>query len=93
LTEVNIMAIVKTIISGTAVVHIDDSCCAGVSKEEMARRWAEVDRVIWQINQNHARRMAEKEKAAAAAGRTPSTRQAGPPPLSGEAKVPQTFAE
>lgn len=56
------MAIVKTIISGTAVVHIDDSCCAGVSKEEMARRWAEVDRVIWQINQNHARRMAEKER-------------------------------
>jgi len=61
------MAIVKTIISGTAVVHIDDSCCAGVSKEEMARRWAEVDRVIWQINQNHARRMAEKEREAAAA--------------------------
>lgn len=63
LTEVNIMAIVKTIMSGTAVVHIDDSCCAGVSKEEMARRWAEVDRVIWQINQNHARRMAEAEAA------------------------------
>jgi len=61
------MAIVKTIISGTAVVHIDDSCCAGVSKEEMARRWAEVDRVIWQINQNHARRMAEKEREAGAA--------------------------
>ncbi|MBE5774426.1 MAG: hypothetical protein E7337_10910 [Clostridiales bacterium] len=57
------MAIVKTIISGTAVVHIDDSCCAGVSKEEMERRWAEVDRVIWQINQNHARRMAEAEAA------------------------------
>jgi len=53
------MAIVKTIISGTAVVHIDDSCCAGVSAEEMARRRAEVDRVIWQINANHARRMAE----------------------------------
>lgn len=57
------MAIVKTIMSGTAVVHIDDSCCADVSKEEMARRWAEVDRVIWQINQNHARRMAEAEAA------------------------------
>lgn len=56
------MAIVKTIMSGTAVVHIDDSCCAGVSKEEMARRWAEVDRVIWQINQNHARREAERER-------------------------------
>lgn len=67
------MAIVKTIISGTAVVHIDDSCCAGVSKEEMARRWAEVDRVIWQINQNHARRMAEKEREAGAeAGENPS---------------------
>lgn len=53
------MAIVKTVTSGAATVHIDDSCCAGVSPEEMARRWAEVDRVIWQINQNHARRMAE----------------------------------
>lgn len=57
------MAIVKTIISGTAVVNIDDSCCTGVSAEEMARRRAEVDRVIWQINQNHARRMAEAEAA------------------------------
>lgn len=56
------MAIVKTIISGTAIVDIDDSCCAGVSKEEMDRRWAEVDRVIWMINRNHARRMAEKEQ-------------------------------
>lgn len=53
------MAIVKTITSGTAVVHIDDSCCTGLSQEEIDRRWAEVDRVIWQINQNHARRMAE----------------------------------
>ncbi len=54
------MAIVKTIISGTAVVHIDDGCCAGVSSEEMARRWAEVDRVIWQINRDYARRQAER---------------------------------
>lgn len=65
------MAIVKTIISGTAVVRIDDSCCAGVSKEEMARRWAEVDRVILQINQNHARRVAEAE-AAKASPQTPA---------------------
>ena len=79
------MAIVKTIMSGTAVVHIDDSCCAGVSKEEMARRWAEVDRVIWQINQNHARRMAEKEREAAAAAGTPlSSAQALTPSPQGE---------
>ena len=56
MTEVNIMAIVRTIASGTAVVHIDDSCCAGLSREEMARRWAEVDRVIWQINRDAAER-------------------------------------
>ena len=62
------MAIVKTIISGTAVVQIDDSCYAGLSRAEQERRWAEVDRVIWRINQNHARRMAEAE----AAGRDPS---------------------
>jgi len=78
LTEVNIMAIVKTIISGTAVVHIDDSCCTGVSKEEMARRWAEVDRVIWKINQNHARRMAEKGMNADA-GTSSVTADAAPP--------------
>ena len=78
------MAIVKTIISGTAVVHIDDSCCAGVSKEEMARRWAEVDRVIWQINRNHARRMAEKEAAAAAAGPPLPSAQALTPSPQGE---------
>ena len=53
------MAIVKTIMSGTAVVDIDDSCCSGLSEEEIARRWAEVDRVILQINRNHQRRMAE----------------------------------
>lgn len=54
------MAIVKTIhCASGATVHIDDSCCRGVSEEEMARRWAQVDRVIWQINYNHARRMAE----------------------------------
>ena len=56
------MAIVKTIISGTAVVHIDDGCCAGVSAGEMARRRAEVDRVIWQINRDYAMRVGEKER-------------------------------
>lgn len=56
------MAIVKTIVSGTAVVHIDDSCCAGLSREEEERRWAEVDRAIWLINRNHARREAEGAK-------------------------------
>ena len=55
------MAIVKTITSGTATVHIDDRCCRGLSPEEAARRWAEVDRVIWQINRNHAARMADRE--------------------------------
>lgn len=59
------MAIVKTITSGTAVVHIDDSCYRDATPEEIRRRWDEVDRVIWQINRNHARREAE----AAAAGR------------------------
>ena len=59
------MAIVKTIMSGTAVVDIDDSCCSGLSREEIDRRWAEVDRVIWMINLNHQRRIAE---AAAGAG-------------------------
>ena len=53
------MAIVKTLQSGTATVHIDDECVAGVSREEMARRWEEVDRVAWQIRRNYARRMAE----------------------------------
>lgn len=55
------MAIVKTIISGTAVVHIDDSCCSGLSVQELERRWAEVDRAIWMINRNHARRLAEAQ--------------------------------
>ena len=54
------MAIVKTIKSGGAVVHIDDSCCAGLSAEEVARRWAEVDRAIFRINQNHQRLQAEE---------------------------------
>ena len=56
MTEVNIMAIVRTIASGAAVVRIDDSCCRGLSAEEAARRWAEVDRVICQINRAHAAR-------------------------------------
>ena len=50
------MAIVKTIASGAAVVRIDDSCCRGLSPEEAARRRAEVDRVIWQINRDAAGR-------------------------------------
>ena len=58
------MAIVKTIMSGTAVVHIDDSCCAGLSREEIERRRAEVDRAIWRINENYQRRKAEEEKNA-----------------------------
>ena len=40
------MAIVKTIISGTAIVDIDDSCCAGVSKEEMDRRAMEAAKLV-----------------------------------------------
>lgn len=52
------MAIVKTITSGTATVYIDDSCCRGLSPEESARRWAEVDRAIQRINHNHAARVA-----------------------------------
>jgi hypothetical protein len=56
------MAIVKTIKSGTAVVHIDDACCRGISPEEAARRWAEVDRAIWAINRNHQMRQAEIER-------------------------------
>jgi len=65
------MAIVKTIISGTAVVQIDDSCYAGLSRAEQERRWAEVDRAIWSVNRNHARRMAEAE------GRTSSVTSRG----------------
>ena len=49
------MAIVKTIKRGGATVHIDDSCCAGLSPEEVARRRAQVDRVIWQILRNSAK--------------------------------------
>ena len=52
------MAIVKELKSGTAVVRIDDSCCAGISPEEAARRWAEVERVILTIDRD-ARRAAE----------------------------------
>ena len=49
------MAIVKTIKRGGATVHIDDSCCAGLSPEEIERRRAQVDRVIWQILRNSAK--------------------------------------
>ena len=38
------MGIVKTITSGTAVVRFDDGCYAGANREEIARRWAAVDR-------------------------------------------------
>lgn len=55
------MAIVKTVTSGSATVHIDDSCCTGLSPEEIARRWAEVDRVIQRINNNHAARVAAED--------------------------------
>ena len=51
------MAIVRTIQSGTATVRIDDRCCSGLSPEETARRWAEVDREIMRINRAHAARM------------------------------------
>lgn len=50
------MAIVKEIVSGTAVVKIDDSCCRGISPEEAARRWAEVERAILRIDRNHQER-------------------------------------
>ena len=46
------MAIVRTIVSGTAVVKIDDSCCRGLSPEEAAARWAEVERVILKIDRD-----------------------------------------
>lgn len=49
------MAIVKTIKRGGATVHIDDSCCAGLSTEEIERRRAQVDRIIWQILRNSAK--------------------------------------
>ena len=55
------MAIVKTIVSGTAVVHIDDSCFRGLSPEELNRRREQIDRQIWTINRNHLRRMAEED--------------------------------
>ena len=55
------MAIVKTIQSGTATVHIDDSCCTGLSREEISRRRADVNRAIWTINRNHQQRMQEAQ--------------------------------
>ena len=59
------MAIVKTIMHGTAVVTIDDSCCRDVSPEEMARRRAEVEAAVRRIWWNHARRQAEAERGGA----------------------------
>jgi len=56
------MAIVKTIKARNgAIVHIDDSCCTGLSAEELDRRWAEVDRAIWRININEAKKKAAME--------------------------------
>lgn len=49
------MAIVKEIKSGTATVRIDDSCCRGITPEEAALRWAEVDRAIRMIDENQRR--------------------------------------
>lgn len=59
------MAIAMTVTSRTATVRIDDSCCRGVSREEMARRWAEVARVAGQIARNHAARKAEEAQTSA----------------------------
>lgn len=53
------MAIVKEIKSGTATVRIDDSCCRGITPEEGALRWAEVDCAILWIN----RAASERERA------------------------------
>ena len=50
------MAIVKTIQSGTATVHIADDCCAGLSAEELARNWEALRRVVYQIRVNAAKR-------------------------------------
>lgn len=56
------MAIVKTIKARNgAIVHIDDACCTGLSAEEIARRRAEVDRAIWRININEAKKKAAEE--------------------------------
>ena len=46
------MGIVRTIMSGTAVVNIDDSAYAKASAGEIERRWEEIDRIIWRINAN-----------------------------------------
>lgn len=62
MTEVTAMAIAMTIRSGTATVRIDDSCCTGLTPEELARRRAAVDRAIWQINRRHAQRAAERKE-------------------------------
>lgn len=49
------MAIIRTITSGSAEVRIDDSCLRGVSAEEIARRQAELDRLIHRINRDAER--------------------------------------
>ena len=58
------MAIVKSIVSGTAVVNIDDSCFRGISTEELTRRREQIDRQIWNINRNHQQRMVEDKEGA-----------------------------
>ncbi len=55
------MAIVKTIQSGTATVHIADDCCAGLSAAELARNWEALRRVVYQIRVNAAKRQATGE--------------------------------
>lgn len=55
------MAIVKTIQSGTATVHIADDCCAGLSAEELARNWEALRRVVHQIRVNAAKRQTTGE--------------------------------
>ena len=44
------MAVVREMRCDSATVRIDDSCCRGISPEEAARRWAEVERVILEID-------------------------------------------
>lgn len=44
------MGIVTIVKSGSAVVRIDDSCCRGLSAEEVKRRWDAVDSAIYRIN-------------------------------------------
>lgn len=57
------MAIVKTIkCSNGAIVQINDECCTGLSKEEIARRKAEIDRVVNQIYYKYAVEQLRKQQ-------------------------------